>query len=288
MGHFCDLHTHSTCSDGTCTPSEIIRRAQALGLGAVALTDHNTTAGLPEFLSAAEGTAVQAIAGVELSTEYRGRELHIVGLFLPRESFSPLTAYLEDYNRRKAESNYQLVQALNKLGYRLDYNALLASHPNGTMNRAVIAAALAEKGYFFSVANAFHDLLSTEAGYFEPPKRPDALEAIAFLRTLGAVPVLAHAFLNLDEAGLRQFLPEAIPAGLLAMETLYPTFSPAMTHTAQQIAREFGLLSSGGSDFHGSNKPHIRLGTGTGGLAVPMAFARELEKAAGRVSTRRQ
>ena len=172
--------------------------------------------------------------------------------------------------------------------YRLDYNALLASHPNGTMNRAVIAAALAEKGYFFSVANAFHDLLSTEAGYFEPPKRPDALEAIAFLRTLGAVPVLAHAFLNLDEAGLRQFLPEAIPAGLLAMETLYPTFSPAMTHTAQQIAREFGLLSSGGSDFHGSNKPHIRLGTGTGGLAVPMAFARELEKAAGRVCTRWQ
>lgn len=277
MGQFCDLHTHSTFSDGTCTPAEILKQAEAIGLSAVALTDHNTIAGLPDFLEAAQNSPVEAIPGVELSTEFHGKELHIVGLFLPEGSFSPLTEYLEGINRKKAESNLHLVQALNRAGYQLDYEEILASHPGGTVNRAVIAAALLEQGYVASIADAFRHLLSEKAGFFVPPERIAALDAIGFLHGLGAVPVLAHPFLNLEETELRAFLQEAKPAGLAAMETLYAAFSPEVTQTARQIAREFGLLESGGSDFHGDNKPHIRLGTGKGNLSVPMSFAENMK-----------
>ena len=277
MGQFCDLHTHSTFSDGTCTPAEILKQAEAMGLSAVALTDHNTISGLSDFLTAAQNAAVEAIPGVELSTQYHGKELHIVGLFLPEDSFSALTNYLEAFNRKKAESNLHLVQALNRAGYPLDYKEILKSHSGGTVNRAVIAAALLEKGYVSSIPEAFQNLLSEEAGFFIPPERIAALEAIAFLRSLGAVPVLAHPFLNLEETELRSFLQEAKPAGLAAMETLYSTFSPEATQTARQIIREFGLLESGGSDFHGDNKPHIRLGTGKGNLAIPMSFAETMK-----------
>lgn len=277
MDRFCDLHTHSTYSDGTCTPAQILHQAEVIGLSAVALTDHNTVAGLPDFLTAARNSTVEAIPGVELSTEYRGKELHIVGLFLPEASFSPLTVYLEDFNRKKARSNLHLVEALNRAGYQLDYAEILSSHADGTVNRAVIAAALLEKGYVSSIPEAFRGLLSKEAGFFVPPERISALDAIALLGSLGAVSVLAHPFLSLEAQELRIFLRDAKPAGLAAMETLYATFSPEATQTARQIAREFGLLESGGSDFHGDNKPHIHLGIGKGNLAVPISFANSMK-----------
>lgn len=278
MTEFCDLHTHSHYSDGTCAPAEILAEAARLGLSAVALTDHNTVAGLPEFLAAARGGAVQAVPGVEISSIYGETELHIVGLFLKPETFAAVTAFLEGFNRKKEESNRNLVSSLNRAGYALDYDAICRSHPEGTVNRAVIAAALLEKGYIASINEAFKGLLSKKGGYYVPPERLSSFAAIEFLREIQAVPVLAHPFLNLKtEAALGAFLREAIPHGLAAMETMYPSFSPEVTETARRMAREFGLLESGGSDFHGETKPHIRLGTGKGTLAVPSDFAKSLE-----------
>lgn len=277
MGKFCDLHTHSHYSDGTCAPAEIIAEAARQGLSAVALTDHNTVAGLPEFLAAARGGTVQAIPGVEISTAYGDKELHIVGLFLREEAFSAVTALLDTFNRKKEESNRLLIRNLNQAGFALDYEEICCTHPEGTVNRAVIAAALLEKGYVGSIQEAFQGVLSQKSGYYIPPERLGTFEAIAFLRSIGAVPVLAHPFLNLKtEAALRTFLREAIPHGLAAMETMYPAFSPETTDLARCIAREYGLKESGGSDFHGETKPHIRLGTGKGSLAVPAEFADSL------------
>lgn len=274
----CDLHTHSTFSDGTCTPAQIMEKAIDAGLSAVALTDHNTVQGLPDFLAAARGKPIQAISGVEISTDYDHTELHLVGLFLCPDCFDAVNTYLAPFLQQKEESNVQLVQALNRSGYDLDYGQILASHPDGTVNRATIAAALLEKGYVDSIQEAFHGLLSKKSGYYLPPKRPDVLDAIAFLRSIRAVPVLAHSFLNLKTpAQLRQFLTTAVPHGLAAMETLYSTYTPETTALARQIAREFGLMESGGSDFHGQAKPHIHLGTGTGSLFVPQAFAELLQ-----------
>lgn len=278
MSQYCDLHTHSHYSDGTFSPAEILAKAEQLGLSSVALTDHNTVAGLPEFLSAAQGSSVEAIPGVEISTAYGETELHIVGLFLPADSFDQITALLEEFNRKKETSNLLLIQNLNRAGYILNYEEICRNHSQGTVNRAVIAAAMLEKGYISSINEAFKGLLSKKGGYYIPPERLSAFDAIAFLRSLGAVPVLAHPFLNLKtEPELRRFLEEAIPHGLAALETMYSSYSPETESMARRIAREFGLKESGGSDFHGQTKPHISLGFGKGTLAIPSSFSETLK-----------
>lgn len=274
MSRFCDLHTHSHYSDGTFSPEEILVEAEKLGLSAVALTDHNTVDGLPEFLAAAGNRSLEAVAGVEISTAYEDLELHIVGLFLKPGTFGAVTDFLAEFNRKKEESNRTLIRNLSRAGYVLDYDEICRSHPEGTVNRAVIAGVLLEKGYVPSIDAAFKGLLHKKGGYYIPPERLSAFDAISFLRSVGAVPVLAHSFLNLKtEEALRHFLSEAVPRGLSAMETMYSSYTPEVTETARRIAREYGLLESGGSDFHGRTKPHIALGTGKGSLAVPSSFA---------------
>lgn len=273
MTAFCDLHTHSVFSDGTDTPARLLDRAEQLGLSAIALTDHNTVAGLPSFLSAAEGRDIWAIPGTEFSTEWRGTELHIVALFLKPEDFPKITELLEGYTRRKDQSNGELVENLNKAGYALDYEKIKASTPKGQVNRAVIAAELMALGYVSSIQEAFGKLLSPKHGYYTPPKRPHPCEIIRLIKSLGAVSVLAHPFLNLEEKALREFLDEAAPAGLHAMEVRYSTYDEETTRLAGSIAREYGLLPGGGSDYHGGNKPHIALGAGCGNLRIPLEWA---------------
>ena len=273
----CDLHTHSCFSDGTCTPAEIIDLAVHAGLSAVALTDHNTLEGLPDFLAAAKDKEILAIPGVEISTGYRGKELHIVGLFLNPTLFETLSSFLEEINRQKEISNRNLIQALSQAGYMLDYDEIRHHHPEGTVNRAVIAAALLKKGYVSSIKEAFQYLLSSDGPYFVPPERICCFEAIAFLKAIHAVPVLAHPFLNLSETELRKFLPEAKKHGLAAMETVYSSYSPETAALAADIAREFDLLPSGGSDFHGTNKPDIALGIRKGNLQIPFSFVEQLK-----------
>ena len=279
MKSCCDLHTHSCFSDGTCTPEEIIRLAVAAGLSAVALTDHNTVTGLPDFLAAAETADILAVPGVEISTGWQGKELHIVGLFLKPRDLDAVSAFLEIINIRKEENNRKLIHTLHNAGFSLDYDTIRRNHPEGSINRAVIASALLEKGYVSSVKEAFRTLLSEKHGYYIPPERIDVFDAITFLRSVHAVPVLAHPFLSLSEGELRQFLPEAKNHGLLAMETRYSTYTPEIQILALTIAREYGLLSSGGSDFHGDNKPDIALGTGKGTLHIPAEIAETLQEA---------
>ena len=278
MAVFCDLHTHSTFSDGTDTPTALVALAEERGLGAIALTDHNTVAGLPEFLEAAKGTPVRAIPGTEFSTDYHGTELHILGLFLKPEDFPVITERLEDYHRRKEQSNRCLVDKLNAAGYAIDYDRIKNSTPEGQVNRALIAAELTRLGYTESIQAAFKQLLSPKCGYYVPPTRPCPFETIRYIKSLGAVAVLAHPFLNLNEAQLREFLKEAVPCGLDAMETLYSTYDEETTAAAKQVADDFGLLHSGGSDYHGGNKPHIQMGIGQGNLAVPQGLMAAMEE----------
>ena len=278
MAVYCDLHTHSTFSDGTNTPAELIALAEEKGLGAIALTDHNTVAGLPEFMAAGKGKNVRAIAGTEFSTDYNGTELHILGLFLQPEHYEPITALMEDYCLRKEQSNRCLVDKLNAAGYAIDYDRIKDSTPEGQVNRALIAAELTRLGYTESIQAAFKQLLSPKCGYYIPPERFSPFETIRFIKSLGAVAVLAHPFLNLGEQILREFLKEAVPCGLDGMETLYSTYDEETTVTAKKVAEDFGILQSGGSDYHGGNKPHIQLGVGQGGLAVPYGLMTALEE----------
>ena len=278
MTGMCDLHTHSTASDGSLTPTELIRAAEAIGLDAIALCDHNTVSGLREFLQAAECSSVKAIPGCEFSSDYMGIDLHIIGLFIPETQYDRITAVLTQTQVEKERSNLDLVANLAKDGYVIDYPSLRAQAGDGFINRANIASALVEKGYVPSVKDAFSQLLSPKGKYYTPPKRMDTFEVIDFIKSIGAVAILAHPFLNLkEEAQLRAFLDEAVKHGLDAMETIYTAYSDETTALAKKIAAEYSLLESGGSDFHGAAKPATALGTGKGNLKVPTEILHKLQ-----------
>ena len=280
----CDLHVHSNHSDGTCRPSELLCLARDAGLSAVALCDHNTVSGLPDFLAAAQalrnaGEAVPAVVpGVEFSTEWREHELHILALFVPEARFSDVEALVELPRQRKEQSNRDLAARLSAAGYVLDYDELRAATPDGYVNRAHVAAALVEKGYVSSRAEAFEKLLGNDAGFYIPPQRLGAFEVIRFIRSIGAAAVLAHPLLTLDAETLEQFLPEAVDCGLDGMEVYYSTYDAATQAQAREIAARYGLLESGGSDFHGANKPDIAIGRGYGGLDILDAVYEELKR----------
>lgn len=276
MEKYCDLHTHSTYSDGTLTPAQLIETARALGLSAITLSDHNTVAGLPSFIEAAKNSGVEAVPGVEFSTEYQGVELHILGLFILPCHYEAVNALLQQFLDRKNQSNFEMVQRLNQAGIPLDYEKI-RSQAAGSINRAVIGAEMVRLGCCESVKQAFSDWLSPKKGYYIPPRRPDAYETIKFIKSIGAVAVLAHPFLSMDEGTLRQFLPEAVAAGLDGMEVSYSTYDEETTLLAGQIAKEYGLLESGGSDFHGENKPDIAMGTGKGNLKIPIRLLEDLK-----------
>ncbi len=278
MSQLCDLHTHSVYSDGTWTPLRLIEEAERIGLAAVALTDHNTADGLPDFLAAAKEHHVQAVPGVEFSTDYHGTELHVLGLFLPEESFPKITALLQTYVKRKEQSNIDLVNALAADGYTIDYAKIRDSTPNGQVNRALIAAELQRQGYVQDRKEAFKKLLGVECGYYVPPERFTPFEIIRFIKSIGGVAVLAHPLLSMDEAMLRAFLPEAVACGLDGMETIYSTYDEETAALAASIAEEYHLKQSGGSDFHGENKPDIQLGVGRGNLQIPAEFCHRLAR----------
>ena len=268
-----DLHTHSTSSDGTDSPEALFRLAEVAGLSAIALTDHNTMDGVPAFLEAAKGSQTEAIAGIEYSTEYEGLELHILALFVPSVYFPHISREMADLRNRKAESNRHLVLRLRELGYDISYEELQEKYHADNLNRAHIAATLAEKGMVPNIRYAFDHLLSEKCGLYVPAKRPDAYETICKIRKMGAVPVLAHPFLQFKtEEALAEFLPRAIDCGLVGMEVYYPLYDAETTDMAQRVAEKFGLLCSGGSDYHGKNKPDISLGRGKGNLDIPDAW----------------
>ena len=278
MERYCDLHTHSVFSDGTYTPAQLLDEAQQRNLTAIALTDHNTVAGLPDFLAAAAGKRVEAVPGVEFSTDYNGTELHILALYLKPEYFGQVTDLMDDYNRRKDQSNADLVAALNRAGYQIDYDKIKAATPKGQVNRALIAAELMHMGYVESVQEAFKRLLSPKHGYYTPPRRHTPQQMLGIIRDLGAVSVLAHPYLNLKQDQLVPFLDDAVKQGLQGMEVYYSTYDRVTTELAVATAAAYKLLPSGGSDFHGDTKPDIHLGVGRGELKVPAAVLEGLRR----------
>ncbi len=277
MTKLCDLHTHSTYSDGTWTPAQLIAGAETAGLSAIALCDHNTVAGLPDFLAAAENSAVEAIPGVEFSTEYRGKELHILGLSIEPSHYNSVNSLLGQFLLRKEKSNRDLIDRLNQAGVGVSYEEIRRQSA-GSINRAVIGAEMVRLGFCNSVQQAFREWLSPKKGYYVPPLRPDSFETIAFIRSIGAIPVLAHPFLALEEGELREFLVPAREAGLQGMEVYYSLYNEEATELSCRIAEELGLMKSGGSDFHGDNKPDISLGVGRGNLQIPLSWWEALWK----------
>lgn len=279
MENLCDLHVHSLFSDGTLTPTQIIDMAHDLGLGAIALTDHNTVDGLDEFICAAKKKNMTAVPGSEFSADFEDRELHILGLFIPEKHFVTVTQLMAESQRRKDISNRELIASLRGEGIALDYDEIKSATPSGQINRAHIAAALMQKGYTSSIKQGFEKYLSPDGKHYKRPARLSAAEIIDFIISIGALPVLAHPLLTLDERGLLHFLNSPQSKNLCGMECYYSSYDAAKTQVALQIATEYGLIASGGSDFHGTAKPDIMLGVGKGDLRVPFECYLNLENA---------
>jgi predicted metal-dependent phosphoesterase TrpH len=263
----CDLHTHTVHSDGSYTPKELVLKAKEKDL-IVALTDHNTVSGLKEFMEEAEKNGVIAVGGTELSCVYEGREFHLLGLFIPTEAYHEVESLCVEYHRLKEQSNIDLIDKLFKLGYDISYSEIQKRNINGRVNRAHIAAALLEKGYVESVPEAFERLLDEKLGIYLPSKRLELTEAIKFLRKIKAVPVLAHPLKEIDGSALRKMLADIKDVGLVGIETMHSSYTEEQIRLSKELASEFGLIESGGSDFHGSNKPGVELGVGRGNLNI--------------------
>lgn len=276
----CDLHTHSVYSDGTFTPTELIDTAVKSGLFALAMTDHNTVEGLNDFRNAAQGKPIEIVPGIEFSTAHNGTELHILGLFIPPDAHSAINTHIDRTLTLKEESNYKLVQRLSERGYDINFIEVL-EHSKGHINRANIAAVLVEKGYLESIDAGFKTILHKSYGLYEPPERLSSLEMISFIRSIGAVAVWAHPYFNVSFEWAEEFLPQAVEAGLQGMETLYSTYDDETTLKAKEVCKRYGLCESGGSDFHGANKPKIALGKGMGNLQIPYDFYEKLKSMKG-------
>ncbi|MCD8141834.1 MAG: hypothetical protein LUD83_00925, partial [Clostridiales bacterium] len=242
----------------------------------LALTDHNTVNGLPEFLAAAKGTSMKAIPGAEITCELEKAELHILALNLPEQSYGKMQSFVDDAANRSEMSKRILVQNLQRAGYDLDFNEIKANYPAGKINRSHIARELVKKGYVATVSEAMGTLLSETAGYYQPAKRLNAVDVIHEIVACEAIPVWAHPFLALDREKVDDFLKKFVPEGLVGMEVYYSTYTDEQTDSARELAQRYGLKASGGSDFHGAPKPDIQIGIGRGNLNIPEAVAQEL------------
>lgn len=271
-----DLHVHSTRSDGTYTPTELVEYAIEKGLTAFALTDHDTTDGLDEAISyanalRAEGKAdvPEVIPGIELSTNIEDTEVHVAGLFIDKEN-PEFQNYLKEFVASRNLRNVKMCAKLTEIGIPITAEELESAFPNCILTRAHFASWLREHGYVSSNKEAFDRYLGKRCPCYVPREKITPQKAIALILTAGGIPVLAHPILyRLSDARLEALVATLKEAGLVGIEAIYSTYEPSEERQIRRLAKKYDLLLSGGSDFHGTNKPRIDLGVGLGRLYVP-------------------
>jgi len=254
---FFDFHTHSTASDGSLTPTELVREAAKAGLSGLALTDHDTVDGLEEFLAAAEHLGLMAVRGVEISLEHPGT-MHLLGY---NAAGGPgLPASLSRLKAFRLERNRLLHDKLDQLGYHLDWDKLLEKSGGGQLGRPHFAAMLVEEGFFPTVADVFNHLLAKGQPGYVDKKRMSIDEGLAVIIEAGWAPVLAHPVsLGLAPADWPDFLAGLRAKGLTGLEVRHPSMGRDESDFFLGLARRFNLVPTAGSDFHGASKPHIKL-----------------------------
>lgn len=264
-----DLHTHSNASDGSCSPAEVMEAAAAAGLAAVALTDHDTMKGVPEAMEAAEKLNIECIPGIELSAVYGDREVHIVGLFLDfRDSL--LAERLADFQRIRERRNQQMIAKMQSAGVDITMEKVRALEGDAVITRANLARYLVHIGYAASIKEVFDKYLSPGLPFYVPKTGVTPEDAVRAICDGGGVAILAHPLLyGFTPAQLDICIERLKRCGLQGIETYYSTYSPADERDMKRLADRHHLLYSGGSDFHGTVKPHIQIGKGMGKLVIP-------------------
>lgn len=287
-----DLHVHSNRSDGTLTPAQLVDYAAEKGLAAFALTDHDTVDGLDEAIEYAEklrsgkcgdGTVPcmvpQVIPGIEFSTEYQGRDVHILGLYIDYRD-AAFTRQLQAFVDSRITRNRKMCALLQAAGIPVTYEKLLAEFPDAVITRAHYAKYMFGHGYIKSLSEAFDRYVGDHCPCFVPREKVTPAQAVRLILSVGGIPILAHPVLyHMSEEKLNALTAQLKEAGLIGIEAIYSTYTAAEERSIRALASRYGLLISGGSDFHGTTKPGLDMGVGYGGLYVPASVLEDLKKA---------
>lgn len=264
-----DLHVHSNKSDGSFTPSDLVLEAKKKGLVAFALTDHDTVDGIDEAMEAAQNSGVTVIPGIELSTEYNGKDIHIVGLMIDKEQ-PAFRSKIQEFVDSRIMRNKKMCEKLTEHGCPLTYEELMEEYPDAVITRAHYAQILLKKGYVKSLHEAFERYIGDHAPCFLPREKITPENAVRLILDAKGIPVLAHPLLyGMGKEQLQILVERLKEAGLVAIEAIYCTYSPSEETQMRTLAKKNGLLISGGSDFHGSAKPGLEMGNGYGKMYVP-------------------
>lgn len=274
-----DLHAHSTASDGTLTPSELALYAKSKGLSAIALTDHDTVAGIEECQQTGLEVGVIIIPGIEFSADFYGKELHILGYYLdPHHPY--LQKKLEELVEARHTRNQEMLDKLTTLGFPLTYESLYEDCNDTTiLTRAHIAKAMLKEGYVSDRKEAFSRYIGDGKPAYVPKKRFTTKECIDLIHEAGGLAVLAHPMLyGYGQKDITSVIRGLNSEGLDGVECIYSTHSKDEVTHLLQVCLNLKLLPTGGSDFHGDNKPLLDLGTGYGELAIPFDILESMRK----------
>ena len=264
-----DLHIHSTASDGTKSPKELVTQAVDLDLTAIALTDHDTVSGLDEFLNEIAKKNISGIPGVEIAMLWNKKEYHLLGYWINHKN-DELQSLLQNIRNNRENRNYKIIARLNENGMDISMEDVLTKAKGESVGRPHIAAVLVEKGYFESVKAVFSTCLATGGTGYVGRILPDPNTAIKTIKNAGGIAVWAHPFhRGKSNKEFNDNLNSFVELGLDGVEAYYTEFTSNQHNRAMQAAKELNLAISGGTDYHGDNQPGIYMGTGRGSLRIP-------------------
>ena len=296
-----DLHVHSNRSDGTFSPKELVDYGIKKNLAAIALTDHDTIDGLDEIINYADSlrtntsafskkqdlesgslttsiTIPEIIPGIEFSTEYEGKDVHILGLYIDYKS-EAFQKPLQDFVDSRDLRNEKMCSLLQGAGIDITYEKLLAEYPGSVITRAHFGSYLLKHGYIKSMPEAFDKYVGDHCPYFIPREKVTPEQAVELILKANGVPVLAHPPLyHMSDSRLDKLVASLTEAGLMGIEAVYSTYSSSEERDMRRLADKYDLLISGGSDFHGANKPKLDLGNGYGKLYVDYSVLENIKK----------
>lgn len=281
-----DLHVHSNKSDGSFSPRELVDYALLKGLSAFALTDHDTTEGLDEAINYAKELAetsnhkkeIEVVPGIEFSTEYWGKDIHILGLYISYDS-EFFKDYLKQFQDSRTLRNQKMCAKLTEHGVPVTYEELCNYFPGSVLTRAHYAKYLYQEGYVKSMQEAFERYVGDHAPCFLPREKVTPAQAVELILKAGGVPVLAHPILyHLSDSNLDKLVGELKEVGLMGIEAIYSTYSPAEERQVRKLAKKYDLLITGGSDFHGTTKPGLDLAVGYGKLFIPYEVLEKIKE----------